>query len=150
MPDFREIAHGSADYQAAIELRERILRRPLGLAFEKTELEAEAADFHLGVFENTDPALLIGCLVLTPKASAVAKMRQVAVTETHRGRGIGQDLVRYTEQFARGQGFNKIVLHAREEVVPFYQRLGYEIDGDPFLEVTIPHRRMRKRLSLDS
>lgn len=147
MIEFREIAHGSADYQAAIELRERILRRPLGLAFEKTELEAEASDFHLGVFENTGPVVLVGCLVLTPTNSEIAKMRQVAVAETHRGRGIGQELVRHAERFARDRGFHELVLHAREEVVQFYRRLDYEVTSEPFLEVTLSHRRMRKRIS---
>jgi predicted GNAT family N-acyltransferase len=39
-----------------------------------------------------------------------------------------------------------MVLHAREEAVPFYERLGYEKHGESFIAVTIPHFFMHKRL----
>ena len=39
-----------------------------------------------------------------------------------------------------------MTLHAREAAVPFYERLGYLSEGEPFDEVGLPHRAMRKRL----
>jgi predicted GNAT family N-acyltransferase len=32
-------------------------------------------------------------------------------------------------------------------VVPFYERLGYAVYGDPFEEVGVPHRHMRRALA---
>ena len=146
MIDYRPFVHQAPDYREAIRLRDRILRAPLGLSFSDEELEAEAADFHLGAFEATDRRL-IGCLVLSPLTDeGTLKMRQVAVTESYRGQGIGKALVRYAESFAREEGFTVMVLHAREPVVPFYEALGYQVEGSPFLEVTIPHRRLAKAL----
>ena len=40
----------------------------------------------------------------------------------------------------------EVTLHARANVVGFYERLGYSAQGDPFLEVGIPHRHMRRAL----
>jgi predicted GNAT family N-acyltransferase len=40
-----------------------------------------------------------------------------------------------------------MVLHARDTAVPFYEALGYEAFDDPFVEVAIPHRKMRKALA---
>jgi hypothetical protein len=37
-------------------------------------------------------------------------------------------------------------LDARETAVGFYKKLGYAIGGDEFIEVTVPHFRMVKRL----
>ena len=37
-------------------------------------------------------------------------------------------------------------LSARATAIGFYQRLGYVAEGEPFLEVTLPHRLMRRRL----
>jgi predicted GNAT family N-acyltransferase len=145
-PDpFRAIAHGGPEYLAAVTLRDRILRAPLGLAFTKIELAAEGSDWHLAGF---DPGSgdLVACLVLTPLGNGVAKMRQVAVTESHRGRGWGRDAVMFAETFARRRGIREIVLNARETVVGFYLPLGYTVEGEPFVEVTLPHRRMRKAL----
>jgi predicted GNAT family N-acyltransferase len=40
----------------------------------------------------------------------------------------------------------RMVLHARETAVSFYQNLGYSRFGDQFTEVTIPHWAKEKRL----
>lgn len=40
-----------------------------------------------------------------------------------------------------------IETHAREYAADFYLKLGYEITGDRFTEVGIPHRFMEKRLT---
>jgi ribosomal protein S18 acetylase RimI-like enzyme len=69
-------------------------------------------------------------------------MRQLAVDEEARGRGIGRMMVRYAEDLARELGFRRMVLHAREPAVPFYELLSYTRVGDRFTEVTIPHWAM--------
>ena len=143
--EFREIFHRSADYENAVAMRDRILRAPLGLSFSEAELDAESADWHLGGF---DPASgeLVACLVLTPLTGRVVKMRQVAVVENRQHHGFGSSLVRFAEAFASSHGAHQVELHARAEVVAFYLRHDYKVEGPAFLEVTIPHRKMRKAL----
>lgn len=143
---FREVAHGSPDHTACVRLRDRILRAPLGLAFTPEELEAESGDWHLAGFADGRPEP-VACLVLTPLGGGIAKMRQVAVSETLRGRGHGKAIVEFAERFAAGRGMEEMVLNARENVVAFYEKLGYEAEGDRFVEVTLPHRKMRKHLT---
>ena len=41
-----------------------------------------------------------------------------------------------------------MTLHARDTAIPFYKKLGYECVGEPFVEVTILHQAMQKRLSI--
>ncbi len=143
-PILKLIAHGSAEYEAAVGLRYRILRQPLGLTFTPEQLAAEAEDIHIAAFSGER---LIGCLLLTSLSPETVKMRQVAVHEPFRGQGIGSRLVAFSEEAARERGYRTMVLHAREEAVPFYQRLGYAPVGEPFIEITIPHREMRKTLA---
>jgi predicted GNAT family N-acyltransferase len=119
----------------------------LGLEFSKEELEAEVADLHI-VLEEAGH--VVACLVLSPKSETQIKMRQVAVEETLRGQGIGAEMVRFSEKVAREHGFTEMVLNARENVVPFYKKLGYVVEGERFMEVTIPHFSMRKRLKKES
>ncbi|KXK56559.1 MAG: Histone acetyltransferase HPA2-like protein [Chlorobi bacterium OLB7] len=73
-------------------------------------------------------------------------MRQVAVAESAQRSGIGKAMVDFSEHFAREHGFSEITMHARETAVPFYLNLGYEIIGDRFEEVSIPHFKMRKEI----
>ena len=88
----------------------------------------------------------MGCLVLTPVNAEEIKMRQVAVDDRIQRKGIGTELVLFSERLARDRGYKRMVLNARDTAVPFYLRLNYAVDGDPFEEVGIPHFRMVKAL----
>lgn len=143
MIEVREIAHGSAEYAACVELRREILRRPLGLDFDPAQLAAEDRDIHLAAYRD---GALVGCLILTPLTGGDLKMRQVAVAEAAQGSGVGRALVEASESLARERGFERIVLNARQTAVPFYERLAYACEGEPFEEVGIPHRRMARRV----
>jgi predicted GNAT family N-acyltransferase len=74
-------------------------------------------------------------------------MRQVAIEPSLQGQGIGSSLIKYSELVARKAVYTSMVLHARDTAVPFYQKLGYQIEGDLFEEVGIPHYAMRKQLA---
>jgi predicted GNAT family N-acyltransferase len=141
--NFRLVAHGSPEYEETVALRDDILRRPLGLVFTPEQLGAESKDMHLACYRD---GTLVGCLILTPVDPATVKMRQVAIAEELQGKGVGRALVERSEEVAREQGFETMVLSARETAVPFYERLGYDRIGERFEEVTIPHWKMMKRL----
>lgn len=141
--DLRVVEHGSADYHRTVALRFEILRRPLGLTFDPEQLAAEDRELHLALFAEDE---LMACLVLTPLADGQIKMRQVAVQAGQQGQGLGRKLVEFSEAVARERGFTRMVLNARDTAVPFYLRLSYAIEGEPFEEVTIPHRHMAKDL----
>ena len=136
------VEHGSPEYRETIELRREILRLPLGLDFTEEDIEAEAAELHLAAWDERG---LAGCLVLVPYGSD-AKMQPVAVQPDRQGTGIGRAMVDEFERQASRDGYRRIVLNARDTAVPFYEKLGYAVEGEMFEEVTIPHFRMVKKL----
>ena len=140
----REIAHGSPEYWATVELRSSILRKPIGLAYRPGELEEEKNARHVVCYCG---ARLVGCLMLSPREGGDIQMRQVAVVPELQRQGIGRALVEYSEVWARTAGYRRMILHARETAVAFYEALGYARVGDRFEEVTIPHWAMEKRLT---
>jgi predicted GNAT family N-acyltransferase len=142
--EFKEVAFGTAEYDATVSLRDVILRTPLGLTFDPEAMAAEVNDYHLAAVRDGE---LIACLVLTPQGDGDIKMRQVAVAERAQRTGIGTTLVKFSEEFALRHGYRRMTMHARDTAVPFYTRLGYEVYDEPFTEVTIPHRKMRKVLT---
>ncbi len=75
-----------------------------------------------------------------------AKAERVAVLPAMRGLGIGDLLMRTLQDVARAQGFEEVHLNAQLQVVPFYERLGYQAEGPEFEEAGIQHRAMRRRL----
>jgi len=135
----------SAPFQDWVDLRQRILRDPLGLRYSECDLAAEAKQWHLVVRDKGD---VIGGLVVDPNAGRPGewKVRQVAVHEIHRKRGIGRALIDRVLKRAHGGTVDALFLHSRADVVAFYERLGFELEGGPFEEVGVPHRRMVLRL----
>jgi predicted GNAT family N-acyltransferase len=138
------IEFATPEYDETVQLRDKILRKPLGLQFSEAQLAEEFADFHLAAY--TDDWVLRGCLVLTPKDDKTLKMRQVAVDEAVQKMGVGRQLVEASEAFGRAHGFDIMELNARDTAVPFYQKLNYTIVGERFEEVGIGHFKMVKKL----
>ena len=137
------IDHGSREYQQMVQLRNDILRRPLGLTFTPEELEKEKEEILIGAFEEEK---MLGCCMLIKQDPVTVRLRQMAVLNNLQGKGIGRALMQFAENIARDQGFHKITMHARKTAVGFYEKLGYVVSGQEFEEVTIPHYIMEKLL----
>jgi predicted GNAT family N-acyltransferase len=142
--EIRRVTHGSADYNSLIELRRRLLKIPIGIDFTADDLEAESCDVFLGAFDGAEA---VGSSVLTVKEASEVQMRQVTVAEARQGHGIGKLLVRESERVATESGFAKVIVSARIAAVPFYESLGYDLVGEEYTEVGIPHRRLEKALT---
>ena len=131
-----------------IRLREKVLREPLGLSYSEEDIAAESKSDHICYLKN---GTVVGGLVLQKLPDAqdkgiVYKMRQVAVLPDQRKQGTGSRLVAFAEKFVRERGATKMILHAREEAVPFYVRMNYQKLGEPFEEVGLPHYKMEKQI----
>jgi GNAT superfamily N-acetyltransferase len=139
-----EVAHGSPEYWATVDLRSSVLRTPLGLRYLPGELEDEKNSHHIVCYCGDR---LVGCLMLSPREGGDVQMRQVAVLPESQRQGIGRALVEYCEAWARDAGYRRMILHARDTAVAFYENLGYARVGDRFVEVTIDHWAMEKCLT---
>ena len=135
---------GSPEYALTVALRHEVLRIPLGLAFTVDQLASEGDSHHLAAFD--EEGHILGCLMLTPRENGEIQMRQVAVRPDLQGTGLGRELSKEAERKARELGFTRVMLHARDVAVGFYEKLGYFREGESFTEVGIPHQQMAKRL----
>ncbi len=89
---------------------------------------------------------VVGTARLRVTNDGVAKAERVAVRVPERGRGTGAALMRALHAEALASGHAEVVLGAQVSAVPFYERLGYAVFGEPFDDARIPHRWMRFRL----
>jgi N-acetylglutamate synthase-like GNAT family acetyltransferase len=137
------IDYGSKEYQKMVDLRLEVLRKPLGLTFTQADLEPEKNDILIGAFDDED---LMACCILTKTSADTCKLRQMAVHHKKQKTGIGAAMLSYAEHVARDAGFKKIVMNARKTATGFYEKLGYEISGNEFIEVTLPHFYMQKNI----
>jgi N-acetylglutamate synthase-like GNAT family acetyltransferase len=137
------IDYGTKEYQQMVYLRNEMLRKPIGLNFDKEELEREKDDILMGAFEDDK---ILGCCLLTKVDSKTVRLRQMAVPNNLQGKGIGRALMIFSENIARDLGYKTLIMHARKTAIGFYEKLGYSKSGNEFEEVTIPHFVMEKSL----
>lgn len=137
------IDHGSKEYDQMINLRYNILRKPLGLNFDKEELDKEKGEVLIGAFEEDQ---MLGCCMLVKQDDKTVRLRQMAVLNNLQGKGVGRALTVFAENISRDLGYKKIMMHARKPVIGFYEKLGYKICSDEFVEITVPHYKMEKNL----
>lgn len=140
----RQIDHGSKEYFQMVQLRSQILREPLGLRFSQEELEKEKDDILIVAFEDDE---VLGCCVISILDRTTFRLRQMAVLPNYQRKGIGASILNYVENIARDKGCIKIMMHSRLTAIGFYKRMGYQVVGDIFEEVGLPHRYMEKTIN---
>ncbi|WP_299464477.1 GNAT family N-acetyltransferase [uncultured Gimesia sp.] len=140
---FERIAFQSEWYDQACELRNEILRKPLGLDLFTEDLAAESGYWHFGmIIEHR----VVACALAIPVSPKKAKLRQMAVALEYQRQGVGRQLLQNMELDLKQQGVESLELEARSTAVGFYEKLGYAAVGEEFLAVSIPHLRMVKSL----
>lgn len=142
--EFVEFGVTAPLYRQAEGLRNELLRLPLGLNLFDEDRSGERDDRHFGLVEAGE---LIACLVISDLGNARVKLRQMCVAANRQSGGLGRYLIEQTEIRLGGVGVETIELAARMPARAFYERLGYQVVGDVFIEVTIEHIKMVKRLA---
>jgi len=139
----KQIDHGTPEYDQMVALRNNLLRKPLGLGFDEEELMQEKDHLLIAAFDEDE---MLGCCMLCKATEDTLKLRQMAVLDNLQGKGIGASIMNFAENLARDKGYKKIMMHARDTAIGFYEKLGYKITSDEFIEVNVPHHVMEKIL----
>jgi N-acetylglutamate synthase-like GNAT family acetyltransferase len=139
----KQIDYGTPEYRQMVKLREDILRKPLGMQLLPNELEHEKGDILLAAFDEDK---ILACCVLTPISKDTVRLRQMAVQNNLQGKGIGASIMSFAETIARDKDYKNLMMHARDSSIGFFEKLGYKIKGEEFMEVNLPHHIMEKKL----
>ncbi len=88
------------------------------------------------------------------EAIGTARMQQngtigrMAVLKDWRGRGVGRALLQTLLDLATRRGLPRVTLSAQTHALGFYERAGFDVVGEPFIDAGIPHRKMVKELKV--
>lgn len=138
------IAEKEEEKSAALALRRDVFVKEQQVPEELEQDEWDATATHFLAYVSD---AIVGTGRLRSIGPKVAKVERVAVLSQYRGQGIGRALMKRIETHARDSGALEIVLHAQSHAVPFYEKLGYRVQGTPFWDAGIPHLKMSKKLS---
>lgn len=144
---FRTILPLTPAYEEMVALRMKVLLEPIGIPRSYINPDKEAADILVGAYQDRT---LVGCCILTTLTKTTVQLRQMAVATSVQYRGVGRQILTFAEDIAKEKGFATVMMHARDSVIPFYRKCGYNISGNQFFEVGIPHHKMQKSLLAES
>jgi predicted GNAT family N-acyltransferase len=98
---------------------------------------------HLLAWDGACPVGTARLLVKGP----VGKIGRVCVLPEVRGTGLGAALIRAAlVELGRVPGVAEAYLGSQSHATGFYEKLGFVVEGEEFLDAGIPHRHMRRWL----
>jgi len=131
------------EIQAALRLRFEVFCKGQGVALEAERDGRDQEAVHLVAVEG--PRVIGTCRLLVD--DDVARLGRMAVEAAHRGRGVGAALLAEAERAMRGAGADRIRLHAQTAARGVYDRAGYRVLGEEFVEEGIEHVAMEMPLA---
>lgn len=107
------------------------------------ELEWDGEDEGAVHFLAFEDEFAVGAARLQPDG----RIGRVSVLKDWRGLHIGEALMQAAIAEAERRGLSRQFLTAQSYAVPFYERLGFRVDSEEFLEAGIPHVDMVRELA---
>lgn len=132
------------EWQLYYQLRFVVLREPWNQAQGSEVLSDEKEAIHAMVISD---GIALGVARMHKSSPYQGQVRCVAVASNQQGKGIGKKLMTHLEEIAKEKKWKEIILEARENAVPFYKSLGYQIIKESYLLFgEIQHFTMNKIL----
>jgi predicted GNAT family N-acyltransferase len=137
------LAANASEVDEALELRRRVFVGQQGVTLEADQDGRDAEATHIVAVE--DGRVIGTCRLVFD--DHLARLGRMAVEPARRGEGIGATMLEAAEREARAVGSQRIRLHAQVAARTLYERGGFQIRGEEFMEEGIPHLTMEKPLA---
>lgn len=119
----------------------KIVRESVFIQEQRIPVELEWDEFDpvcIHVLASTSEGTPVGTARLLPDGH----IGRMAVMKAWRGKGIGRAMLQCLLDTAKQNAIAEIRLNSQVSAKPFYQRLGFQVSGDEFMEAGIPHVKM--------
>lgn len=139
-PELKIVSGSWKDLAAhAKAIREAVFIQEQHIAAEDEWDAEDAVAVHFIVFQQ-------GQAIATARLLSNNSIGRVAVLTTARGLGVGQRLMQAVIDYARAEQRKLVKLSSQVHAIGFYQALGFEAQGDEYLDCGIPHIDMYLKL----
>lgn len=129
-------------------LRYNVLRKPWNQALGSEKDDSEDSSFHLGIWKEKQ-CIAVGRLQVLESGNT-CQIRYMAVDPEYQGMKLGREILRGLINQAVEWKKEFIILHAREQVIKFYENEGFcVVEPSYLLFDTIQHYLMKKTLVLN-
>jgi predicted GNAT family N-acyltransferase len=122
------------------KLRKKVFMDEQGFSYEFDEIDQNA--WHLVLYEN---GMCIGvCRLFDAEEESTMHSGRIAVEKNFRKKGVGKDILKAAEYFARTKNKTCMVLDAQCRAKDFYEKAGYKAFGSIHDDEGCPHISMKK------
>ena len=80
--------------------------------------------------------------IATGRVGPDGRIGRMAVLKEYRGQGIGSALLVALLEYARQEHYAGVHLHAQITAISFYEKHGFMVAGEQFMDAGIPHKNM--------
>lgn len=123
----------------AFLIRETVFIREQGVPAELELDEYDPSAAHALAYEGTE---CVGTGRLVNLGGSEFQIGRMAVLTGFRSQGIGKQILEKLIDLAKSQGAKMIMLHSQTSAIPFYEKLGFQVEGPIYDEAGIAHRNM--------
>jgi len=119
----------------------RIIRTTVFIREQQIPEDLEWDEFDLismHVLALSSDGQLIGTARLLPSGY----IGRMAVLKEWRGKGFGSAMLQRILEELRNRGMQKAMLNAQTIAIKFYEKFGFQVYGEEFIEAGIPHVKM--------
>ena len=117
-------------------IREHVFIQEQQIAVEDEWDAEDAVSVHFVVYDQDQP-------IATARLLKNNSVGRVAVLKSHRGLGIGKLLMHQIIQQAKHEQREFLKLSSQVHAIQFYAGLGFNVEGEQYLDCGIPHIEMR-------
>ncbi|MBU1244132.1 GNAT family N-acetyltransferase [Myxococcota bacterium] len=128
-------AHWSTEREALLRVRHTVFTLEQNVDALEDEDGRDPESLHAVV-------LCGGEAVATGRVLPEGKIGRLCVLAAHRNRGVGTRLFSFLFERAKSLGTPRITLGAQLHAVRIYEKFGFHVTGEPFLDANIPHLKM--------
>ncbi|MGS0707364.1 GNAT family N-acetyltransferase [Acinetobacter sp. ANC 3781] len=121
-------------------IREQVFIQEQQIAVEDEWDAEDAVSVHFVIYDQEQP-------IATARLLQNNSVGRVAVLKSHRGVGIGKVLMLQIIQQAKLEQRKFLKLSSQVHAIQFYASLGFNVEGEQYLDCAIPHIDMRLAFS---
>lgn len=139
------IKYNSQEFQQAGQLRYELFFAEHGLSWDVVQDERQANYFHGAILKQN---LLVAYGQLVPQDNRIYQICQMVVKPGYQGQNYGSRIIYFLIEKARQEKAIALTLNARLSAVGFYQKFGFQTQGEQFPSSTtgIPHITMKQTI----
>jgi len=131
-------AKNSSDLSNLFEVRKKVYVDELNVPIELEFDEYDETAFHF-VVEVDDFIVGTARLVVLDNEGNIGR---VCILKDFRRKGLGTKLITSIIHASINMGLDRLIVEAKINALSFYKKIGFVTEGNEYLEVGVPHKKM--------